>query len=111
MLLSEIRAKGQSSPSGARARGSESMRVTRVRMRVWARHEGERPMKKWRKRENEIEMKKDKKGRKTYPERDQSPLIFFKYGSSDMFTIFQYTHPGIEGNVQHESENTFCSHH
>jgi len=111
MLLSE--ARGQSSPSEARASESKGKKVTRVRVRVrvWARHEGERPMKKWRKRENEMEMKKDKEGRKTYPERDQSPLFFFKYGSSDMFTIFQHTHPGIERDIEHESEDTFCSHH
>lgn len=55
------------------------------------------------KREIRWTWEKDKEGRRTYPERDQSPLFFFKYGSSDMFTIFQYTHPGIERNVQHES--------
>ena len=42
-------------------------------------------------------------GRRTYPERDQSTFFLFKYGSSDMFTIFQYTHPGIERDIEHES--------
>jgi len=115
MLLFEIRARGQSSPSEARASESKGKKVTRVRVRVrvWARHEGERPMEGWRKRENKMEMKKDKEGRnrRTYPERDQSPLFLFKYGSSDMFSIFQYTHPSIERDIEHESENTFCSHH